>query len=135
MSHGALFSDIIRMVAATMMKIGSVIKELRERAGLTQGQLGIKVGVSDSAICQIEKNRTKNPRLALVARILHALKTPPGYAFEKADLPVYSDNPGSCFPPMVEICELIMSMPEGPRRQKLEGILLEIARSWRDHTE
>jgi len=117
------------------MNIGSVIRDLRVKAGLTQGELGARAGVTDSAICQIERGRTKDPRLSLIAKLLHVLKAPPGYAFKQAGLPAHLDNPGGLVPPLVEINEIINGIPEGPKRDKVESLLLETARAWRDYDD
>lgn len=112
--------------------LGPVIKEIRKKAGVSQAKLAYRVGVTPSAICQIENRGTVNPKLDLLTRILYELKAPVGYVFNKAGLPVYFDNPGSLVPPLVEINEIITAMPEGPKRDKVESLLLRIARDWRE---
>jgi len=117
------------------MNLGEIIRQLREGSGLTQKQLGARIGVSDSAVCQIERGRTKNPRIALIARILYELKAPPGYVFKEAGLPVYGANPSTCEPPMLEVCEIINGITESQKRGRLESLLLEAARAWRDYPD
>ena len=39
------------------MSVGENIEKLRKRKGLTQKELGDRIGVSESAICKFEKNR------------------------------------------------------------------------------
>jgi len=117
------------------MNLGEIIRQLREQAGLNQKELGKRVGVTDSAICQIERGRTKNPRIALIARILYELKAPPGYVFKEAGLPVYGDNPGGCKPPILEVCEIVNGIMEPQNRGRLESLLLETARAWRDYDD
>jgi len=113
--------------------LGPVIKQIRRRMGMSQQQLAIRVGVSPSAICQIENRGTINPKIDLLARILYELKAPPTYALHRAGLPAYFDNPGMCGPPLIEVCEIVNAMPEGPKRQRIEQIILETARAWRDY--
>lgn len=114
---------------------GQVIAELRKKAGISQKDLAERVGLSPSALCQIEKRGIKNPKIERLTQIFYEIKAPIGYALWKAGFPVYKDNPGTCFPPMVEICEIIDSLPEGPKRDRVEQILLEMARTLQDHTE
>lgn len=56
------------------MTIGKNIRRLRRALDLTQEQLGKKVGVGKSTICEIEKDR-KNPSLYVAIRIAATLKT------------------------------------------------------------
>ena len=44
------------------MRVGERIKEIRERAGLSQAELSEKVGITQAMLCQIERG-TKNPSL------------------------------------------------------------------------
>lgn len=115
--------------------LGPVIKSIRRRMNMSQQQLAIKIGVSPSAVCQIENRGTVNPKLDLLAQILYELKAPPTWAFKEAGLPAHSDNPGSYAPPLPEISEILSAIPEGPKRDKVESLLLEIARAWRDYDD
>ena len=54
------------------MSIGQNIKSLREAKNMSQGELGMKVGISQSMIAQIESN-IKTPSLPvgiLIAKVL-----------------------------------------------------------------
>ena len=55
------------------MSTGENIRRLREGAGLTQAELGKRVGVSQSMIAQIERGR-KEPSLALCRELVEALE-------------------------------------------------------------
>lgn len=55
------------------MTIGQRIKTARERAGITQVELGEKVGVSGVAIMRYEKD-TRQPRMDLIYKIASALE-------------------------------------------------------------
>ena len=57
------------------MKIGERIKTYRLRAGLTQRQLGEKLGVSNVNIGQYERG-LRNPKLPQLKRIADALEIP-----------------------------------------------------------
>ena len=57
-----------------MSAVGEMIKDYREKQGLSQKKLGIACGVSDSAILRIESGDRKNPNwntLCLIAKALH----------------------------------------------------------------
>lgn len=54
------------------MNVGSNIKALREKKGLTQEAVCQKVGITQAMLCQIERG-TKNPSLqvsVLIAEVL-----------------------------------------------------------------
>lgn len=55
------------------MSIGENIRRCRKQAGLNQGELGKLIGVSASAITQLENNDTK-PKLTNMALLADALK-------------------------------------------------------------
>lgn len=57
------------------MTIGQRIKEAREKAGLTQEELGKKIGVTGVAIMRYEKDQ-RQPRLAQLQAIASALGVP-----------------------------------------------------------
>lgn len=57
------------------MTIGERIKAARERAGITQVELGKKIGVSGVAVMRYEKN-TRDPRLEQIYAIADALNIP-----------------------------------------------------------
>ena len=54
------------------MRVGERIRELREKAGVSQVELSEKVGISQSMLCQIERE-TKNPSLQVGKLIAEAL--------------------------------------------------------------
>lgn len=60
------------------MLLGSRLKEARRKAGLTQSELGKKVGVSKSAICSYEKE-TRNPTLDTIYDFVEVLGVPSDY--------------------------------------------------------
>lgn len=53
--------------------LGDLIRDLREKAGLTQAQLARKVGTSQSAIARIEDANYTGSKLATIAKIAAAL--------------------------------------------------------------
>lgn len=60
------------------MTTGQRIKAAREQAGLTQVELGDKIGVSGVAVMRYEKD-TRQPRYDLLQRIATALNVSVGY--------------------------------------------------------
>ena len=63
-------------------RLGTVLKKLRIAKGLTQEQLGNKVGVSDAYITMLETGARKNPSLDLLGRLAKALKVKVGELLE-----------------------------------------------------
>jgi len=59
------------------MEIGEIIKALRKTRRLTQGQLVIKSGVSQSAISMIETGGRDNPTIDVLTKLSLALDTTP----------------------------------------------------------
>jgi transcriptional regulator with XRE-family HTH domain len=55
-----------------LIQLGHAVREARRAAGLTQPELGAKLGISAVAISQVEKGKTA-PALAKVAAIADAL--------------------------------------------------------------
>jgi len=53
-----------------------VIKQLREKKGLSQKALGEKVGVSDAYITMLETGKRKNPSLEILKALAKALGVP-----------------------------------------------------------
>lgn len=63
------------------MTIGSRIKELREAANLTQGELAKKVGVTKSAIGNYEQN-ISSPKESVLYNLIEALDCDANYIFQ-----------------------------------------------------
>lgn len=64
-----------------MMGIGYRIKEARERLGLTQTELGQKVGVTGSAITNYEKE-TSHPKEQIIYKLMETLGVDANYLFQ-----------------------------------------------------
>lgn len=58
------------------MKIGSAIKEMRTRKGLTQQALADQAGITRAYLSQIEGNH-KKPTLETVEKLSEAMEVPP----------------------------------------------------------
>ncbi len=63
-------------------RLGMMLKELRHARGLTQQELGKKVGVSDAYISMLESGAKKNPSLVLTKKLAKALKVKVGRLLE-----------------------------------------------------
>ena len=63
------------------MRVGERIRELRERAGVSQAELSEKVGISQAMLCQIERE-TKNPSLQIGKAIADELGCPVDALFQ-----------------------------------------------------
>jgi len=63
-------------------RLGDMLKKLRVERGLTQEQLGKRVGVSDAYITMLESGTRKNPSLPLLKRLAKALKVKVGRLLE-----------------------------------------------------
>lgn len=58
------------------------LKKFREAQGLTQEQLGKKVGVADAYITMLESGVRQNPSIDLLKRLAKALKVKVGELLE-----------------------------------------------------
>lgn len=67
------------------MTVGKNIRKMRKRKGMTQAELGKKIGVSYQQIGQYE-NGKRNPKLQTIAKIADALDVLPRDLIDKADL-------------------------------------------------
>lgn len=63
------------------MGIGKRLRQARERAGLTQEELGKRIGVTGSAITNYEKE-TSHPRETVLYALMDALKVEPNFLFQ-----------------------------------------------------
>ena len=72
------------------MDLGQAVKLLRQKCGMTQGQLAERCGMSVNAISLLENGRT-NPQKATLERICKELGVPQSYlllaSIEEDDIP------------------------------------------------
>ena len=64
------------------MKMGDKIKEKRKEAGLTQEELGEKLGVQKSAVAKWENGRVENIKRSVMLSMSKALGVDPAYWFD-----------------------------------------------------
>ena len=69
------------------MKLGDRIRQLREEAGLTQGQLALGSAVSQGYLSQLENGEVKNPSAAVLLRVAEAIQIDANELFEAAGYP------------------------------------------------
>jgi transcriptional regulator with XRE-family HTH domain len=69
------------------MKLGDRIRQLREEASLTQGQLAHSSAVSQGYLSQLENGEVKNPSAAVLLRVAEAMHVDPDELFEAAGYP------------------------------------------------
>jgi len=69
------------------MNLGDKIRELRDRMGLTQGQLAECASVSQGYLSQLENGDVKNPSAAVLLRVAQAMDIDPDDLFEAAGYP------------------------------------------------
>lgn len=85
--------------------IGRALALMRETSGLTQEQLGERMGITGASVSRLE-SRTGNPRASSIARYLDAL----GLGF--SDLAVAMRQLDGEMPPPVEVREPEEQYPE-----------------------
>ena len=75
------------------MGIGKRLKEAREKAGLTQEELGKLIGVTGSAITNYEKE-TSHPKEPIMYALIDALEIEPNFLFQDCvNLPQKNKSP------------------------------------------
>lgn len=74
------------------MDMGNRIKELRIAAGLTQTELGDKLGVGSSAVAKYEKGRVKNIKQSTIAKMAEIFGCTPSYVMALDDVPPLPPN-------------------------------------------
>lgn len=77
------------------MKIGNKIQQVRKRLGITQSELGARLGVSGSMVGQWESNR-RTPKYETIARIARALDASVEELFGLMDSPPLDDAADPC---------------------------------------
>jgi transcriptional regulator with XRE-family HTH domain len=56
-------------------EFGVNLKRLREAAGLSQEEVGLRCGMQSSAVSRLERGN-RNPRLTTIARLARAIEVP-----------------------------------------------------------
>lgn len=74
------------------MDMGNRIKELRIKAGLTQTELGDKLGIGASAVAKYENGRVKNIKQSTIAEMARIFCCAPSYVMALDDVPPLPPN-------------------------------------------
>lgn len=74
------------------MDMGNRIKELRIKAGLTQTELGDKLGIGASAVAKYENGRVKNIKQSTIAEMARIFDCAPSYVMALDDVPPLPPN-------------------------------------------
>jgi len=85
------FSDMPARAFAPAPPLARLVRANRERLRLTQGELAEQVGVSRSAISELEAGRIEQPRAAVFARLGKALGVPAAALLAAAGYPAEGD--------------------------------------------
>jgi transcriptional regulator with XRE-family HTH domain len=64
--------------------LGYLIRDAREGIGMSQAELGRKVGLSRGSISLLEVGGTKNPKMSLLTKLAQILNIAPSQLYEKA---------------------------------------------------
>ena len=81
------FSDMPARALSAAPPLARLVRANRERLRLTQGELAEQVGVSRSAISELEAGRIEQPRAAVFARLGKALGLPAAALLAAAGYP------------------------------------------------
>lgn len=108
-----------------MSDMGDRIKYLRERAGLTQEELGEKIGVQKSAIMKYESGTVENIKRSSVKVMAAALGVSPAYLMfgEEEKRPTQESGPK-----VEELIRLFEGLPEDVQDQLL-GLARTLSKS------
>jgi transcriptional regulator with XRE-family HTH domain len=105
------------------MKLGDRIRQLRDQAGLTQGQLASCSAVSQGYLSQLENGEVKNPSAAVLLRVAQAINVESDDLFEAAGYPtvrtlrrVYQDYADTID---ADLLRYLASLPRDKQRRLL----------------
>lgn len=107
------------------MEIGTKIKSLRLKLGLTQEELADRAELSKGFISQLERDLT-SPSIATLADILECLGTTPGEFFSQAEEQKIVFSADDMFEKEDETSHILWLIPNA-QKNELEPILLTLA--------
>lgn len=109
------------------MTIGERLRWLREKRGLSPGQLAYLAGISRNYVWKIEQDYNRSVGAVIIAKLADALNTTPDYLMGATDdpsprveegRPVYLDLQ----PAALELAERLSSLPEPTRAEVTAAI-------------
>lgn len=72
------------MEIETRIALGDFIRYAREAKGMTQAQLGERIGLSRASVTMLERGHTKFPKIDILESVAKALECEPAAIFEVA---------------------------------------------------
>ena len=112
--------------AAAPPPLGILVRSSRERLHLTQSELAEKVGVSRSAISELEAGRIEQPRAAVFARLGKALGVPAAALLAAAGYPAESEVVLGLETDEIAVLAASLAQLAGNEREWLRSHLVEL---------
>ncbi len=106
--------------------LARLVRANRERLRLTQGELAERVGVSRSAISELEAGRIEQPRAAVFARLGKALGVPAAALLAAAGYPAEGEVVMGLEADEIALLAGSLAQLAGNERDWLRGRLLEL---------
>jgi len=106
--------------------LARLVRANRERLRLTQGELAEQVGVSRSAISELEAGRIEQPRAAVFARLGKALGVPAAALLAAAGYPAEGDVVMGLEADEIALLAGSLAQLAGNEREWLRARLLEL---------
>jgi transcriptional regulator with XRE-family HTH domain len=106
--------------------LGILVRSSRERLHLTQNELAQKVGVSRSAISELEAGRIEQPRAAVFARLGKALGLPAAALLAAAGYPAEGEAILGIESDEVALLAASLAQLAGSEREWLRARLVEL---------
>lgn len=106
------------------MTTGERIKGLRQELGMSQAELGEKIGVKTPAIYKYENGLVVNLKRSTIEKLATALNVSPSYlmGFDGEERPTPVSESGPSDPVTVQIMEIICQMSPEEKRLYLENL-------------
>jgi transcriptional regulator with XRE-family HTH domain len=112
--------------ASAAPPLGILVRTGRERLHLTQGELAERVGVSRSAISELEAGRIEQPRAGVFARLARVLGLPAAALLAAAGLPTESEIVLGLETDEIAVLAASLVQLAGSEREWLRARLLEL---------
>src|SRR5258706_2802765 len=119
------FSDMPTRALAPTAPLARLVRINRERLHLTQTELAEQVGVSRSAISELEAGRIEQPRAAVFARLGKALGLPAAALLAAAGYPAEGEMVMGLEADEIALLAGSLAQLAGNQREWLRGPLLE----------
>jgi transcriptional regulator with XRE-family HTH domain len=120
------FSDMPARTLPSAPPLARLVRANRERLRLTQGELAEQVGVSRSAISELEAGRIEQPRAAVFARLGKALGLPAAALLAAAGYPAEGEVVMSLEADELALLAGSLAQLAGNEREWLRARLVEL---------